>query len=96
MTHKFAGRAHLALHRANINRHPCAVFDQLTDKQHQILELIAGSTTQRGYPPSVGELAAHVELSKSTVHHHLSVLIDQGLIVAPDGKARALSIRTVT
>ena len=41
-------------------------------RKQRIIEYIAATVRQRGYPPSVREIAAAVGLaSTSAVHHHL-------------------------
>jgi repressor LexA len=53
----------------------------LTGKRRQILEFIADSIRERGYPPSVREIGEAVGLtSPSTVHAHLKVLQRDGYL----------------
>ena len=48
------------------------MYLDLTNKQIMILEFIKDQLTQKGYPPSVREICAAVDLrSTSTVHSHL-------------------------
>jgi DNA-binding transcriptional ArsR family regulator len=37
-----------------------------------------------GEPPSIGEIAREVGLSRSSVHHHLLVLVDRGVLRRED------------
>lgn len=65
----------------------------LSPKQQQIYDYILSFTEEHGYPPSVREIAAAVELkSPSTVHFHLKGLREAGLIRQAEGKTRAISI----
>src|SRR5439155_6440934 len=49
--------------------------DQLTERQHKILDYIRYVTKVRNYPPSVREIGEAVGLSSSsTVHNHLNQL----------------------
>jgi len=44
-----------------------------TERQREILDVIAGFTAQHGYPPSVREIGELVGLSSSsTIHAHLN------------------------
>ncbi|HXY46092.1 MAG TPA: transcriptional repressor LexA [Acidimicrobiales bacterium] len=53
----------------------------LTGKRRKILEFIAESIRERGYPPSVREIGEAVGLtSPSTVHAHLKVLQRDGYL----------------
>jgi repressor LexA len=66
----------------------------LTEKRQQILECIAESLRQRGYPPSVREIGEAVGLqSSSTVHAHLAVLEREGYLRRDPSKPRAIEVR---
>lgn len=66
----------------------------LTGKREQILECIARSLRERGYPPSVREIGEAVGLtSSSTVHAHLAVLQRQGYLRRDPTKPRAIEVR---
>src|SRR2546428_10686543 len=55
--------------------------DQLTERQHKILDYIRYVAKVRNYPPSVREIGEAVGLSSSsTVHNHLNQLERRGLI----------------
>ncbi|WGX77567.1 MarR family transcriptional regulator (plasmid) [Paraclostridium bifermentans] len=57
------------------------MYLDLTNKQIRILEFIKDELTQKGYPPSVREICAAVNLSStSTVHSHLNKLEKLGYI----------------
>lgn len=65
----------------------------LTKKQQQIYDYICAFTDEHGYPPSVREIGAAVELkSPSTVHFHLKGLEEAGMIAKSAGKTRAISL----
>ena len=67
---------------------------ELSDRQTQILEFIATSSQEKGYPPSVREIGAAVGLaSPSTVHNHLATLEKLGFIKRDLSKPRAMEIR---
>ncbi len=64
-----------------------------SDKQQEIYQFILSFLDQWGYPPSVREICAAVDLkSPSTVHFHLNSLEKKGLIVRTGGKTRAISV----
>ena len=66
---------------------------KITKRQQQIYDFIRSYQLEKGYPPSVREMAAAVGLSSpSTVHAHLSALEDHGLIKRDSTKPRALEV----
>ena len=68
--------------------------EALTGKRQEILEYIAASLRERGYPPSVREIGQAVGLtSSSTVHAHLAVLQRQGYLRRDPTKPRAIEVR---
>lgn len=59
----------------------------------RILAFIERTISERGYPPSVREIAAAVGLhSTSAVHHHLTRLAREGRLSRQPTRSRALSI----
>jgi repressor LexA len=65
----------------------------LTPRQEQVLEFIRESVRADGYPPTVREICAGLDLSSpSTVHAHLANLERLGLIRRDPTKPRALDI----
>jgi repressor LexA len=65
----------------------------ITDRQRQILDLILETVDRRGYPPSVREIGDAVGLSSpSTVHSHLSSLVEAGLLRRDPTKPRAIEV----
>ncbi len=66
---------------------------QLTARQQQILTHILETVNKRGYPPAVREIGEAVGLSSpSTVHSHLSALVDAGYIRRDPSKPRAIEV----
>jgi len=67
--------------------------EPLTAKQQQIYEFIKSEISRKGYPPSVREICAAVNLSStSSVHAHLKTLERKGYIRQDSNKNRALEI----
>jgi len=65
----------------------------LTRRQEQVLEFIRESVRANGYPPTVREICAALDLSSpSTVHAHLANLERLGLIKRDPTKPRALDV----
>ena len=63
------------------------------ERKQKILETIARTVAQRGYPPSVREIADAVGLaSTSAVHHHLLSLEREGLLERGPHSSRALRL----
>jgi repressor LexA len=62
-------------------------------RKQRIIEYIATTTRQRGYPPSVREIAQAVDLaSTSAVHHHLQALEREGMLERGASHSRALRL----
>ena len=67
--------------------------DALGPRQKKILDFILGTVEERGYPPSVREIADAVGLaSPSTVHAHLEALQRKGYIRKDATKPRAIEV----
>ena len=68
-------------------------FDDLSERQLQVLTFIKEKVTERGYPPSVREIGEALGLSSpSTVHSHLSALVRAGLLRRDPSKPRAIEV----
>ena len=66
---------------------------ELTAKQEEILNFMKSEILNKGYPPSVREICAAVNLkSTSSVHSHLSSLEEKGYIHRDPTKPRAIEI----
>jgi len=63
----------------------------LTQRQHQVLDFIRQSITERGYPPTLREIGAHMGIrSTNGVNDHLRALERKGYLTREDMKSRAL------
>ena len=68
--------------------------NKITSRQKQILQFIIQHIEMRGYPPTVREIGAAVNISStSTVHAHLCNLEDAGLIERDAGLTRAIKMK---
>jgi len=68
-------------------------MDQLTERQRRILEFIAQTRDERGYPPSVREIGDAVGLhSPSSVHAQLATLAQKGFLTKDPTKPRAIRV----
>ena len=66
--------------------------EQGIKKRQEMLDFIVAYITEQGYPPTVREIGAGVNLkSTSSVHTHLIHMVDEGLIET-DGSPRAIRI----
>lgn len=67
---------------------------KLSPMRQKILEYISSYTDENGYPPSVREICQAVNLrSPSTVHSHLKILQEAGLLEKDEGKTRAITLK---
>lgn len=65
----------------------------LTQRQMQILEVIARGVRERGFPPSIREIGARVGLaSSSTVHSQLRQLEQKGFIRRDPARPRSIEL----
>ncbi len=63
------------------------------NREQKIMAFISKQIKEKGYPPSVREIAEAVGLSSpSTVHAYLKKLESKGLLVKDDQKTRALKV----
>jgi repressor LexA len=68
----------------------------LTDRQQQVLHYIKQSITERGYPPTLREIGAHMGIrSTNGVNDHLRALERKGYLTREDMKSRALRPRDI-
>jgi repressor LexA len=69
------------------------MFEDITQKQIEILLYIKSEVQRQGYPPAVREICKGVNLkSTSTVHSHLEKLESKGYIRKDPTKPRAIEI----
>lgn len=67
--------------------------EELTPRRRQILDFIATTIEEQGYPPTVREIGAEIGLkSSSSVHYHLRVLEEKGYITRDGSLTRALRV----
>lgn len=67
----------------------------LSPMRQKIMDYISKYTDENGYPPSVREICQAVGLrSPSTVHTHLKILQEAGLLDKDQGKTRAITLKS--
>lgn len=70
-----------------------ASLGDLTERQRQILQVVVSSVRERGYPPSIREIAQQVGLaSPSSVAHQLGSLEKKGLLRRDANRPRAIDV----
>jgi repressor LexA len=71
-------------------------MSDITPRQQRILEFIAGTVRDRGYPPTVREIGEAVGLtSSSSVHAQLANLERKGMLRKDPTKPRAMALSAV-
>lgn len=66
---------------------------KLSARQQQVLDFLKRSIRERGYVPSIREIGEALDLhSTSTIHYHLTMLAERGLIRWERGKNRAIQM----
>jgi len=66
---------------------------KLTDRQRAVLDFISNEITNRGYPPTIREIGAHLSMkSTNGVNDHLKALERKGYIARDGQKSRSLRI----
>ncbi len=68
-------------------------MEKLSRMQQKVYDYIVKCVTEQGYPPSVREICAELDLkSPSTAHFHIKHLEDLGYIERGAGKGRAIAL----
>jgi len=66
-------------------------MSQLTTRQQQVYDFLAGYIADQGYPPTLQEIAGHLQISGNLgVLRHLQVLERKGLINRSPGSSRSI------
>ncbi|MEJ2198039.1 MAG: transcriptional repressor LexA [Desulfuromonadales bacterium] len=66
-------------------------MSQLTTRQQQVYDFLAGYIADQGYPPTLQEIAGHLQVSGNLgVLRHLQVLERKGLINRSPGSSRSI------
>jgi repressor LexA len=65
----------------------------LTRRQRQVLDFIEGYIQQKGFPPSVRDIAARFDLvSAAGVHKHIKALVKKNFLTKSDYLSRSLRV----
>ncbi len=68
-------------------------MEKLTSKQNNVLDFLKQFVAKKGYPPTVREICAALNLSSpATVHAHLNTLEEKGYISKGNSKNRAIEL----
>lgn len=68
-------------------------MNDLTKRQGDVLDFIKNYIVSHGYPPTVREIGADLNISSpATVHAHLEHLVEKGFIKKDDSKNRAIEL----
>ena len=65
---------------------------ELTPRQLQLLRMVADYQRNRCYSPTLAEMAAKINISRSTVYEHIGELRKKGLLWSSGNKARSLKV----
>lgn len=75
-----------------LERLPQETTMNLTPKQLRIYELVRQWRNDRGYSPTMQELADELGVSKVTVFEHVQALVEKGVLSRNPNKARSLAL----
>ena len=65
----------------------------INKKRDQIIRFISEQIAEKGYPPSVREIARAVDVrSSSTIHNYLAILKEEGLLQKDGANSRAIRL----
>ncbi len=64
----------------------------ITPKQRETLRAVRDLLAQRGYPPTIGELAQKLEVTGPTAHSSVKQLVRKGFLKREPNKRRGISI----
>lgn len=68
-------------------------MEELTPRQRQVLDFVASCLDRRGYPPTLREIAAHLDIRGTLgAAKHLDALERKGLIRKSPGSSRGLAL----
>lgn len=67
--------------------------EQGNEAREKIYQYIVDYITEHGYPPTVKEIADGVYRNNSTVHSHLIMMLDEGVLETDAGTGAARAIR---
>ncbi|MEW4530626.1 transcriptional repressor LexA [Maioricimonas sp. JC845] len=66
--------------------------EEITPKQRETLRAVRGFLAQRGHPPTIGELAELLEVTRPTAHASVKQLVRKGYLKREPNKRRGISI----
>ncbi len=66
----------------------------LTPKQKEVLEFIYSYLDEKGYPPSLEEIAKNLKKSIPTIHQYIETLKNKGYIIKEKNVSRGISTKS--
>lgn len=69
-------------------------MSDLTEREAEVLEAVSGFIAEKGFSPSIDEIAALAGIGRSTVHRTLVELKDKEKVSWDPTKNRTLSVRS--
>lgn len=67
-------------------------MEKLTARQQEVLDAVRELTTRRGWPPTVRELAAFLEIGPRAAFEHIAALVRKGYLDKEEGRPRAIHV----
>ena len=64
----------------------------ITDKQQRTFDLLKVMLDEKGYPPTVREMAVRLNVTPATIQQSLNHLVKAGLVSRSAGAARSLQV----
>jgi len=65
----------------------------LTKKQKEVLDFILKFKKEKGYSPSLEEIAEYFDVSIPTIHQHIQALKEKGMLSTRKGEKRSISLK---
>lgn len=71
---------------------PSSASEQLACRRESVLIAVKTLLAERGYGPSIPEIAARTNLAISTVHSHIRALCDEGILAQTPRRSRTIRL----
>jgi repressor LexA len=67
--------------------------ERLTEKQQRVLAYIQRTITQSGHPPTIREIAAHLNVTVRSAHQHV-IALDRKGVIKRDSRHRSIGFKS--